>query len=453
VKEEDTKKKNEKLKRVIIILAILLLLSLIALAGTILYGIFMKRHPASVIVPDNIITPQSDDTSSKDDTSSETVESSLEEEGRSLIGENENNANATGKGTGIGNGKNSKKLSLEDGKSNTSSKSESSAKLSSDNKSESSKKSDSSSKGNEESKKNSSKDETSKKSPNDTQESSTRLVATEYETMVEDPSAVAIYIGDNGMEGEEDIQSFEVRNMFPGDTVEKYFYVHISFNNQIVLNYHADIVTGEDLASVLDCKIELLTTGETLYEGIMSEMPTAVKQIIVTDGSAIGELYYKITVHMDTNVGNEYQNEYLRADFRWWINKRKASDLPGIDGGTKIIRFTNDSIETIPGLVETTSGETVETTLETTTGQASETTLEPTSGEEVETTPTDKESESLILSETVTVADEIKLPSAPINKINTGDTSKIVRWLCIGAVALLIAILILVKRLKEDGDE
>lgn len=58
-------KEKGKIKIVIIILSVLLSVSLLLLAGTLLYNHFAESQPVSVTVPDNIITPEEDDTNSQ----------------------------------------------------------------------------------------------------------------------------------------------------------------------------------------------------------------------------------------------------------------------------------------------------------------------------------------------------------------------------------------------------
>jgi hypothetical protein len=241
----------------------------------------------------------------------------------------------------------------------------------------------------------------------------------------------------------------------------------------------------------------------------MKDMPTALRQIIVTDdGTATGGLYYKITVSMDTSVGNEYQNQYLRADFRWWIREREEGELPGSDGGSKVIRLVGAPAETTaeasaeptkdtsaeptkdastkPTTVaptETNPEDSTKTTGSTNAGTPGGTS-KPTSGSQ-ETKPSDssqevepsdssqeaqpsgglqeteaskssgsskKKKKSSDDSEPSTASNEVKVPAI----VNTGDTSQIVKWLCVGVGALFIALismLILAKCLKEDKDE
>ncbi len=54
-------KKKNKMKVVIVVLSVLLAVSLISLAGTLIYNHFSGSQPASVTVPDNIITPETEE--------------------------------------------------------------------------------------------------------------------------------------------------------------------------------------------------------------------------------------------------------------------------------------------------------------------------------------------------------------------------------------------------------
>ncbi len=132
----------------------------------------------------------------------------------------------------------------------------------------------------------------------------------------------------------EDNQPFQAGNMFPGDTETKYFCVKIFHSGDVIVRYHADVRPGyEKLAEVLRCRIVLLTTGETLYDGLMRDMPELLNYTVKADESNESELYYEVTAYLDTGVGNEYQNKDLIADFRWWVQDTEYLDAPqtGVD--------------------------------------------------------------------------------------------------------------------------
>lgn len=121
---------------------------------------------------------------------------------------------------------------------------------------------------------------------------------------------------------ENDNTPFAVTNMFPGDSETKYFCVRVSHKGNVTVRYHADIREGyEKLAEVLKCRITLLTTGEVMYDGLMRDMPASLNHALDTDTPVTNELYYEITVYLDTSVGNAYQNKELIADFRWWVEE------------------------------------------------------------------------------------------------------------------------------------
>lgn len=116
--------------------------------------------------------------------------------------------------------------------------------------------------------------------------------------------------------------AFNAGNMFPGDAATKYFCVRVSFQDTVTVKYHADIRPGhEKLAEVLKCRIVLLTTGETFYDGLMRDMPESLNHSLYSAEGTTSDLYYEITAYLDSSVGNAYQNKTLIADFSWWVEE------------------------------------------------------------------------------------------------------------------------------------
>lgn len=125
---------------------------------------------------------------------------------------------------------------------------------------------------------------------------------------------------------------FSITNMFPGDSVSKDFIIEVSHKRAITLYYHADIRPGfEVLAEVLNLKIELPNKGETLYNGLIRDMPNSVQYGMESSEQS---LIYRITVYLDTSVGNineidtdgrRYMYQELTADFRWWYLEEPGS--------------------------------------------------------------------------------------------------------------------------------
>lgn len=127
----------------------------------------------------------------------------------------------------------------------------------------------------------------------------------------------------------EDNQPFQVTNMFPGDMETKNYCVKISHSGDVIVHYRANVRPGsEKLAEVLCCRVVLLTTGETLYDGLMRDMPQSLTHGVKATESTVSELYYEITAYLDTSVGNEYQNKKLIADFSWWVQDTGNLDPP-----------------------------------------------------------------------------------------------------------------------------
>ena len=131
---------------------------------------------------------------------------------------------------------------------------------------------------------------------------------------------------------------FQVGNMFPGDSETKYFRVRVSYHDTITVHYKATVRPGyEKLAEVLKVRIRLLSAGETMYDGLMRDMPESLTHKLAQKKSATDELYYEITAYLDTSVGNDYQNKDLVADFKWWVEETGNLDDSPQTGDTSNI--------------------------------------------------------------------------------------------------------------------
>ena len=127
----------------------------------------------------------------------------------------------------------------------------------------------------------------------------------------------------------EENTAFTVGNMFPGDSETKYFRVRVSYHDKITVHYKATVRPGyEKLAEVLKVRVNLLSTGETMYDGLMRDMPESVTYKLQSEIQAADELYYEITAYLDTSVGNDYQNKDLIADFSWRVEETENLDSP-----------------------------------------------------------------------------------------------------------------------------
>ncbi len=248
----EEQQKKDKLKTAIIVLAILLGISMVALAGTLIYKHFVPSMPASVIVPDNIITP---------DIEIEEVNRTESEE--TSINNKETNAFET------------EEPSSEEGS-----------------------------------------EETSGNIQNQFSSTATNSNTTVNTTTDRTATAISLYNRNAG-----DNVPFNAGNMFPGDAETKYFCVQVSYQDTVTVKYRANIRAGyEKLAEVLKCRIVLLNTGATLYDGLMRDMPASLDHSLNSTEGTTSELYYEITAYLNTSVGNDYQNKFLVADFHWWVD-------------------------------------------------------------------------------------------------------------------------------------
>ena len=131
---------------------------------------------------------------------------------------------------------------------------------------------------------------------------------------------------------------FQVGNMFPGDVETKYFRVRVSYHDKITVHYKATVRPGyEKLAEVLKVRVNLLSTGETMYDGLMRDMPESLTHKLASKKSTTDELYYEITAYLDTSVGNDYQSKDLIADFKWWVEETGNLDDSPKTGDTSNI--------------------------------------------------------------------------------------------------------------------
>ena len=136
----------------------------------------------------------------------------------------------------------------------------------------------------------------------------------------------------------EENTAFAVGNMFPGDSETKYFRVQVSYHDKITVHYKATVRPGyEKLAEVLKVRVNLLSTGEMLYDGLMRDMPESLTHKLASKKSITDELYYEITAYLDTSVGNDYQNKDLIADFKWWVEETGNLDDSPQTGDTSNI--------------------------------------------------------------------------------------------------------------------
>ena len=172
----------------------------------------------------------------------------------------------------------------------------------------------------------------------------------------------------------DDSTPFNAPNMFPGDSETKTYLVEVSHRGTVTVRFRADIRPGyEKLAEVMKCRVAVEGVATPLYDGLMIEMPESINYSISSQRGTTTELTYKITVYLDTSVGNEYMNQKLVADFRWWVEE-SGGDTPPTVSTTQTTTTEEPDDTTTPE--ETTTSRPSETT--TATPTSSQTTSVPT---------------------------------------------------------------------------
>jgi len=125
---------------------------------------------------------------------------------------------------------------------------------------------------------------------------------------------------------------FTTENMFPGDEVSQDYILNISHKENIDIMFKAEVQEGyEILAEVLKLKVTIPGVEESLYDGLMKDMPDSVTYTLPDSQKNVT---YRLTVYLDTSVGNRYQNKSLKADFSWWYMPESSGGGGGAGGGS-----------------------------------------------------------------------------------------------------------------------
>lgn len=143
---------------------------------------------------------------------------------------------------------------------------------------------------------------------------------------VKDAATLELYRGQPS-----DNERFEVSNLFPGDSITKYFSVKASHSGEAELFFRADITEQtKSLADVLQIRVTRLETGKVLYNGSFAEIDgKEFSEILPASSGNETIASYRIDVSLDTSVGNEYQAAMLKADLTWHITGELESPKTG----------------------------------------------------------------------------------------------------------------------------
>ena len=159
----------------------------------------------------------------------------------------------------------------------------------------------------------------------DKPEQGTQTTVSTQDTEAKEKITLSLYKNNSA-----DNTSFAVGNMFPGDVEIKEYCVKVSHKNTVTLKFTVDIHNGyEKLSEVLKMKVVLKDKNIVLYDGLMKDVPERLDYQMTGSGTATTqEISYVITAYLDTSVGNEYMNQDLKADFKWWVEETEDLTSP-----------------------------------------------------------------------------------------------------------------------------
>lgn len=124
---------------------------------------------------------------------------------------------------------------------------------------------------------------------------------------------------------------FSVTDMLPGDSISKYFCIRAYHNKDVTLYFTVENLEAINrLQDVLKLRVARLSDGAVLCDAPMSGIVGKVfSQLLTVNDAGMSDAWYSITVYMDADTGNEYQQARLEADFKWYCEGEES----GVDGG------------------------------------------------------------------------------------------------------------------------
>lgn len=123
--------------------------------------------------------------------------------------------------------------------------------------------------------------------------------------------------------------SFNITNMFPGDSVTNKYNVKVSYHDKVSVLFNVDYLNEySELASVTNIKVKLINDNKVLYDGFVCDLKdNNLSYALESSNNKTEVLEYEITISLDTSVNNDYQNKELKLDFIWSIDKEETKNL------------------------------------------------------------------------------------------------------------------------------
>lgn len=126
-----------------------------------------------------------------------------------------------------------------------------------------------------------------------------------------------------------DNASFNITNMFPGDSVTNKYNLKVSYHDKVSVLFNVDYLDEySKLASVTNIKVKLINDNKVLYDGFVCDLKdNNLSYVLESSNNKTEVLEYEITISLDTSVNNDYQNKELKLDFIWSIDKEETKNL------------------------------------------------------------------------------------------------------------------------------
>lgn len=230
--------------------------------------------------------------------------------------------------------------------------------------------------------------------------------------------------------------SFQMTNMFPGDSKTQYYRVNVSYTGTITVSFRATVKEGsEKLGEGLKAKVRLVNTDEVIYEGAIADMPQLDYIMAAGDESKTEEICYEITAGLGTDAGNEYQNQSLSVNLDWWV------EVPGEDDPTEPTDPSEGEDPTEP--TDPSEGEDPTEPTNPSEGEDSTEPTDPSEGEDP-TKPSEPD-EGDEPSDSDDKESDDSQGGSLIDPPGTGDNSQMMIWTAILSVSLVAMILVLMR--------
>ncbi len=132
-------------------------------------------------------------------------------------------------------------------------------------------------------------------------------------------TVVELYLGQDA-----DNDAFNAQNMFPGDTVTKYYCLKVYHKADVAVYFDVtDIEETKSLGDVLNIKVTKFnedgSSEQVVYNGSFANAKGNAYSTTYPASFAQQTIaYYKIEVSLPTSAGNEYQGASLSANFNWY---------------------------------------------------------------------------------------------------------------------------------------